>query len=95
MVGLEVCRGRSNSLILNRFRKRFAIIPFIAAGTSVWDQATQLVWSLDRRGVVLPAPDLPIAACALSGWHLGLEDQRCATVWAVRAAVIITGRALC
>jgi predicted nucleic acid-binding protein len=65
MVVLEVCRGRSNPNVLQRFRERFAIMPFIAAGTTVWEQATQLAWSLDRRGVVLPAPDLLIAACAL------------------------------
>ena len=65
LVVLEVCRGRSNPSVLQRFRERFAIMPFIAAGTSVWEQAAQLAWSLDRRGVVLPAPDLLIAACAL------------------------------
>ena len=31
----------------------------------VWERATQLAWSLDRQGVVLPAQDLLIAACAL------------------------------
>ena len=65
MVVLEVCRGRSNPHVLQTVRERFAIMPFIAAGTTVWEQATQLAWSLDRRGVVLPAPDLLIAACAL------------------------------
>jgi predicted nucleic acid-binding protein len=62
---MEVCRGRSSPVVLRRFRERFAIMPFLPAGTSVWDQATQLAWSLDRQGIVLPAPDLLIAACAL------------------------------
>lgn len=65
MVILEVCRGRSSPAILHKFRERFAIMPFIAAGATVWEQATQLAWTLDRRGIVLPAPDLIIAACAL------------------------------
>jgi len=65
MVVLEVCRGRSQPNVLQRFRERFGLMPFIAAGTSVWDQTTQLAWALDRRGIVLPAPDLVIAACAL------------------------------
>jgi predicted nucleic acid-binding protein len=65
MIVLEVCRGRSNPTVLQRFRERFAIMSFIAAGTSVWEQAAQLAWSLDRRGIVFPAPDLLIAACAL------------------------------
>lgn len=65
MVVLEVVRGRSNPTVLRRFRERFAIMSFIPAGNSVWEQAAQLAWSLDRRGIVLPAPDLLIAACAL------------------------------
>lgn len=65
MVILEVCRGRTNPVILQRFRERFAIMPFIATGSSVWEQATQLAWSLDRRGIIVPATDLIIAACAL------------------------------
>jgi predicted nucleic acid-binding protein len=65
MVVLEVCRGRSNPHLLQRFHERFSIMPFIPAGASVWERATQLAWSLDRRGVVLPATDLLIAACAL------------------------------
>ncbi|MGH7946464.1 MAG: PIN domain-containing protein [Opitutaceae bacterium] len=65
MVVIEVCRGRSNPIILQRFRERFAIMPFIPTGVSAWEQAAQLAWSLDRQGFVLPAPDLLIAACAL------------------------------
>jgi predicted nucleic acid-binding protein len=65
MVVLEVCRGRTSPAILQKFRERFAIMPFIAAGVSVWEKATELAWMLDRRGVVVPAPDLLIAACAL------------------------------
>lgn len=65
MVVLEVCRGRSNPIILQRFRERFAIMSFIGTGGSTWEQAMQLAWSLDRRGVVVPGPDLVIAACAL------------------------------
>lgn len=65
MVVIEVCRELSDSIVLRRFRERFAIMPLLPAGRSVWDQATQLAWSLDRQGIVLPAPDLLIAACAL------------------------------
>jgi predicted nucleic acid-binding protein len=38
---------------------------YIATGRTVWERAEQLAWSLDRQGVVLPSPDLLIAACAL------------------------------
>ncbi|MES2697231.1 MAG: PIN domain-containing protein [Verrucomicrobiota bacterium] len=65
MVVLEVCRGRSNPVILQKFRERFGIMSFLPTGTSTWERATQLAWTLDRRGIVLPSPDLIIAACAL------------------------------
>jgi predicted nucleic acid-binding protein len=65
MVVLEVCRGRREPTVLRRFRERFSIMLYVPTGSSVWERAAQLAWSLDRKGVVLPAPDLLIAACAL------------------------------
>lgn len=65
MVVVEVCRGRSNPVILQRFRERFAIMPYLATGAAVWEKVMQLAWTLDRRGIVLPAADLIIATCAL------------------------------
>jgi predicted nucleic acid-binding protein len=65
MIMLEVCRGLRDPAVLQRFRERFAVMIYLATGNSVWERAAQLAWSLDRRGVVLPAPDLLIAACAL------------------------------
>lgn len=65
MIVLEVCRGRRDPTVRRRFRERFSIMPYIATGSSVWERAAQLAWSLDRQGVVLPAQDLLIAACAL------------------------------
>jgi len=65
MVVLEVCRGLRDPAILQRFRDRFAVMLYVATGSSAWERATQLAWSLDRRGIVLPAPDLLIATCAL------------------------------
>jgi hypothetical protein len=62
---LEVCRGLRDPGVLQRFRERFAVMIYLATETFVWERAAQLAWSLDRRGIVLPAPDLLIAACAL------------------------------
>ncbi|MBI3886114.1 MAG: PIN domain-containing protein [Opitutae bacterium] len=65
MVLVEVCRGRRDPKVLRRFQEQFSIMLFIATGNSVWEEAARLAWTLDRQGVVLPAPDLLIAACAL------------------------------
>lgn len=65
MVMLEVCRGLRDPALLKRYRERFAVMVLIPTTNQVWERAAQLAWSLDRKGVVLPGPDLLIAACAL------------------------------
>jgi predicted nucleic acid-binding protein len=65
MVVLEVCRGLRDPAVLQRFRERFSVMLYVTTGNSLWERATQLAWSLDRRGIVLPAQDLLIATCAL------------------------------
>lgn len=65
MVVLEVCRGLRDPNLLKRFRERFGVMIYIPTNNQIWERATQLAWSLDRRGVTLPAQDLIIAACAL------------------------------
>lgn len=65
MVLVEVCRGLRDPLVLRRFQEKFSIMLFIATGNSAWAEAARLAWTLDRKGVVLPASGLLIAACAL------------------------------
>lgn len=65
MVMLEVCRGLREPRVLRRFQERFAIMPFLPAHNDVWRLANDIAWGLDRRGIVLPATDILIAACAL------------------------------
>jgi hypothetical protein len=42
------------------------LLPEISTTSAVWHSATELAWELDRKGIVLPLPDLVVAACALS-----------------------------
>ena len=65
MVMLEVCRGQRDPNLLKRYRERFAVMIFVPTTNQIWERATQLAWSLDRQGRVLPAPDILIAAHAL------------------------------
>lgn len=65
MVVVEVCRGRRDPNVLRRFREQFSIMRFVATGNSAWEEVARLAWTLDRQGIMLPAPDLLIAACAL------------------------------
>ncbi len=65
LVVLEVCRGLREPMRLRRFRERFAVMIYLPAANAIWERATQLAWSLDRQGRVLPSTDLLIAATAL------------------------------
>jgi len=65
MVVLEVTRGRSDPHVLCRFQERFAIMIYVPTTNQIWERTTQLAWSLDRQGVILPAQDILIAAHAL------------------------------
>lgn len=65
MVMLEVCRGIRDPHVLQRFRQRFAMMLYQPTTNQIWERATQLTWSLDRQGIVLPAQDVLIATCAL------------------------------
>jgi len=62
---LEVTRGRSDPNVLRRFHDAFAVIIHLTTTNQIWERASQLAWSLDRQGVILPAPDILIAAHAL------------------------------
>ena len=76
MVMLEVCRGLREPTLLKRFRERFAVMIFLPTTNAIWERASQLAWSLDRRGLVLPAQDLLIAACALQAGATVLTNDR-------------------
>jgi predicted nucleic acid-binding protein len=38
---------------------------YVVTDHSLWDKATELAWTLDREGRMIPAQDALIAACAL------------------------------
>ena len=65
LIVLEVCRGLRDQRLFARYRERFSVMIFLPATQQVWERATQLAWTLDRRGIVLPSTDLFIAAHAL------------------------------
>ena len=65
VVVAEVTRGRSDPNVLRRFHAAFSVMIYLPTTNAVWERTTQLAWSLDRQGLVLPLPDLVIAAIAL------------------------------
>ena len=76
MVRLEVERGLRAGRVRERLAAFLDVLVMIPTGNKVWTRATEIAWSLDRRGVTLPAQDCLIAACALAGGALVLTDDR-------------------
>jgi predicted nucleic acid-binding protein len=66
IVRAEVLRGISDLAAKNDLNGFFDLLPEIPTTSAVWHSATELAWELDRKGIVLPLPDLVVAACALS-----------------------------
>jgi predicted nucleic acid-binding protein len=66
IVRAEVLRGVTNPLNKEDLTNFFDLLAEIQTTSAVWHRATELAWELDRKGIVLPLPDIVIAACALS-----------------------------
>lgn len=76
MVVLEVCRGRRVASVRRRFILGLSVMVYLQATSRIWERATDLAWELDRRGVILPSPDLLIAALALEAKAAVLTADR-------------------
>lgn len=76
MIRLEVERGLRAGRVRDRMAAFFDVLVMIPTTNKVWARATEIAWSLDRRGVTLPAQDCLIAACALSLGAAVLTDDR-------------------
>jgi predicted nucleic acid-binding protein len=65
IIWMEVLRGRSDPRLRDRFERFFQTAIFINQSPATWQRIARLTWEMDRKGIVLPATDLAIAACAL------------------------------
>ena len=65
VVEAEVIRGLRFPKPKQRIIDFFKIIQRLPTPSALWNEVTELAWSMDRKGIVLPLPDLIIAACAL------------------------------
>jgi predicted nucleic acid-binding protein len=65
MIRLEVLRGVKSMKLLTRLSAFMDVMCNVPSNSSLWAEATDLAWKLDRQGIMLPGPDLVIAASAL------------------------------
>ncbi|MDX2109532.1 MAG: PIN domain-containing protein [Verrucomicrobiota bacterium] len=68
MVKMEVLRGLKEPTLHKKIKRFLDVFIYVPTNNKLWEQATELAWQLDRKGIVLPAQDILIATCAL---HLG------------------------
>jgi predicted nucleic acid-binding protein len=65
IVRLEVLRGIIDTRVRTWVEGLFGEMIACPLDERLWRDAAHLAWGLDRRGTVLPVPDLAIASCAL------------------------------
>ncbi len=64
IVKVEVLRGVKNPKVRERLEDLMAILQFVPSDNALWDAATDLAWTMDRAGQVIPATDILIAVSA-------------------------------
>lgn len=65
IIRLEVLRGIIDDGVREWMGAFFDEMIQCPLDERLWRDASRLAWGLDRRGTVLPVPDLAIASCAL------------------------------
>lgn len=65
VVEAEVLRGLRFPKRRQRMTDFFSLLQRLPTPSSLWDEVSDLAWTMDRKGIVLPLTDLIIAACAL------------------------------
>jgi predicted nucleic acid-binding protein len=64
MVRVEVLRGIRGQRAKAQMTAFFDVLQNVPTDNRLWEEATELAWTLDRKGIVLPAQDIVIACCA-------------------------------
>ena len=68
VVRVEVIRGMVKPVAKAEIENLLDALIDVPVSPIVWKHITEVAWSLDRQGIVLPVADLIIAGCAL---HVG------------------------
>jgi predicted nucleic acid-binding protein len=66
VIRMEVLRGIRSRGMRDELSDFFDLMTEVPTDTRIWREATNLAWTLDRRGAISPLTDLVIASCALT-----------------------------
>ena len=61
----EVLRGRSDPHLRDRYDRAFSLTRMLHLTSAGWQRVARLAWELDRRGEIIPLPDIIIGVTAL------------------------------
>lgn len=61
----EVLRGRSDPHVRDRYDRVFSLKRMLHLSSAGWQRVARLAWELDRRGEIIPLPDIIIGVTAL------------------------------
>ncbi len=64
VVRCEVARGLRDPGLRAKFTGAWDVMLNVTTDHRLWGETEQMLWELDRRGVVLPLTDVAIACCA-------------------------------
>jgi predicted nucleic acid-binding protein len=65
VVRAEVLREIRSVVIRDELSELFDLMTEVPTDMRIWRKVTDLAWTLDRQGSVLPLTDLVIASCAI------------------------------
>jgi len=64
VVRCEVTRGLRDRRVWKRFQAFWDVMLAVPADEWIWTRVEETIWQLDRRGRMLPLPDVIIGCCA-------------------------------
>ncbi len=65
VIWAEVLRGRSDPHLRDRYQRAFSLTRMLHLSSAGWQRVARLAWELDRRGEIIPLPDIIIGVTAL------------------------------
>jgi predicted nucleic acid-binding protein len=72
----EVLRGRSDPYLRDRYDRAFSLTRMLHLTSAGWQRVARLAWELDRRGEIIPLPDIIIGVTALEYGAMVLSFDR-------------------
>lgn len=64
VVRCEVARALHQTNLRQKFKQTWDVMINVPTDKRVWEEVEQTLWTLDRRGMVMPLTDVVVGCCA-------------------------------